>query len=51
VNNLNNILRGARFHQLRGGFIKQDEIFEEKELNGQSEKLKKNSSGSNSSRE
>jgi hypothetical protein len=41
VNNLNNILRGARFHQLRGGFIKQDEIFEEKDLNGQSEKLKK----------
>jgi hypothetical protein len=35
------ILRGARSHQLRGGFINQNRIFEKsQELKGQSEKFK-----------
>jgi hypothetical protein len=35
------IRRGARSHQLRGGFVKQNEIFEiSQKLKGQSEKFK-----------
>jgi hypothetical protein len=35
------IRRGARVHQLRGGFVKQSEIFEKSQkLNSRSEKFK-----------